>query len=71
MAEFIDAGQRHFFRAGGQRLVRGAGFDQLGEALAGRAAEDDEIDQAVRAEAVGTVDADTRSEERRVGKECA
>ena len=59
MAELVEAGQRELGRivAAAASWMR-ARLHHLGEADARGAAEDDEVDQAVGAEAVGAVDAD-------------
>ena len=58
VAEIVEPRQREVAGVLGQLLLRRAGLDHLGEPVAGGAAEHDEVDQAVRAEAVGAVDGD-------------
>ena len=56
VAEVIEAGKRQIGRILGQLSLGGARLDQFLQAVAGGAAEHDQIDQRVRAQAVGTVD---------------
>ena len=57
-AEPVEPLDREVRSALGQRRVGGAGLDRLGEPQARGAAEDDEVDQAVRAQPIGAVDRD-------------
>ena len=56
MAELVEPRQCQFAGILGQLRLVGAGLDHLGQPQAGRAAEHDQIDQAVGAEAVGAMD---------------
>ena len=58
MAELVEPGEREVGGILGQLLLDRAGLHHFGEPEAGGAAEHDEVDQAVGAQAVGAVDAD-------------
>ena len=58
MAELVEAREREIGRILGQLRLDRSGLHHLGKPQARRAAEHDEVDQAVRAEAIGAVDAD-------------
>src|SRR3546814_20383428 len=51
----VEAREREVGAVLGQRLLRGAGLQDFLETMPGRATEDDEVDQAVRAQAVRAV----------------
>ncbi len=58
VAIMIEPRERLVVGRGHHRAMLAMRLDQLGDAEAGRAAEHDQIDQAVRAQAVGAVDRD-------------
>ena len=58
MAQAVEAIQGEIGRTGGQGPVGFGGIDDLGAMVRGGAAEDDEVEQGVRAQAVRTVDRD-------------
>ena len=59
MAELVEAREREVGGNLRQVLLDRAGLHDFGELKAGSAAENDEVDEAIRAEAVGAVHADT------------
>ena len=60
VAELVEPREREVAAVLGQRRLRRARLEHLAEPKPGRAAEHDQVDQAVRAEAVGAVDRDAR-----------
>src|SRR3546814_8336584 len=56
ITEMVETAEREVGAVLGQLGLRGAGLDQLLQAMPGGAAKDDEIDQAVRTPAVGAID---------------